>query len=61
LPGSYAERVGIEPGDVLLQLGDVGLYDMVELWVLGRALDHGIELEAIWARGRERHQATATL
>jgi uncharacterized protein YndB with AHSA1/START domain len=58
--GSYGERVGLRTGDILLQLGDVGVYDMVELWALGRAFGDG-ELEAVWARDGELCRATATL
>jgi uncharacterized protein YndB with AHSA1/START domain len=60
-PGSYGERVGLRTGDLLLQLGDVGVYDMVELWALGRAFDDNVELEAVWARDGELCRATATL
>jgi uncharacterized protein YndB with AHSA1/START domain len=61
VPGSYAERVGLQTGDLLLEFGDVGLYDLTDLWVLGRALDRGRDLEAVWVRGTERLQAAATL
>jgi uncharacterized protein YndB with AHSA1/START domain len=60
VPGSFAERVGMRPGDILLQLGEVGVYDMVELWVLGKAFGVG-DLEAVWARAGELCRATATL
>jgi uncharacterized protein YndB with AHSA1/START domain len=61
VPGSYADRVGLRAGDILLQLGDVGVYDMVELWALGRGFEEGKELDAVWARGSELCRARATL
>ncbi len=60
-PGSYAENVGLAPGDLLLTLGGAPVFTHLGLQAVLRVLQQGQETEATWVRGREMQRATASL
>jgi hypothetical protein len=61
MPGSYAERVGLAPGDLLLTLGAAPVFDHAGLQTLMRVFPAGTSLRAEWVRGREECSGTAAL
>lgn len=61
VPGCFGERVGLEPGDLLISLGGAPLFSHLELQALLRVFRTGQELEATWVRGRELQRGTAVL
>ena len=60
-PGAYAERLGLETGDLLLTLRDIRVHDTQQLWTILALSAPGDETEASWARGREVRSGSATL
>ena len=61
VPGSFAERAAIMPGDVLLTLGGAPVFSQESLQTLLRVLESGSEVECSWLRGERVMSATATL
>jgi uncharacterized protein YndB with AHSA1/START domain len=59
--GSYADEVGLRPGDLLVQLGDAPLFRRSDLWLFTREHESGKEVEAVYVRGRDVLRATARL
>jgi hypothetical protein len=59
--GGFAQRVGIEPGDVLLTIGGAPVVNRRELETCMRVFRAGEPLEATWAHERELATATAAL
>jgi len=57
--GTWAERIGLCSGDVLLTVGGAPVYDAGELGVLERIAQQGEELPATWAHEGERVEGTA--
>jgi uncharacterized protein YndB with AHSA1/START domain len=49
--GTFAAEVGLEPGDLLLQLGAAPIFDRSDLALIMREHEPGVELEAVFARG----------
>lgn len=49
-PGTWAERVGVAPGDLLLQIGRAPLFSVQDVWNVGRTADPGDELELLALR-----------
>ncbi len=60
-PGAYAERLGLETGDLLLTLRNIRVHDTQQLWTILALSTPGDETEASWARGREVLSGSATL
>lgn len=60
-PGGFAEKAGLEPGDVLVALRGVRVYDTRGLSTLLALSDGGMEAEAAWLRGREVRTGAAPL
>jgi hypothetical protein len=60
-PGAYAERLGMEAGDLLLTLRNIRVHDTQQLWTILALSAPGDETEASWARGREVRSGSATL
>ena len=58
--GTWAERVGLEAGDILLTVSGAPLYTPEELGIVERIVRTGDEVVATWARGSDRREATAT-
>lgn len=61
LPSCFGERLGLEPGDLLLTLGGAPLFTHLEMQALLRVFPAGEELEATWVRGRDLQAASASL
>jgi predicted metalloprotease with PDZ domain len=57
----FAARAGIQQGDLLVNLNGVRLLNGMQLLDLMRMCKAGDELNAVWARGRERMEATAAI
>ena len=57
--GTFAAEVGLEPGDLLLQLGAAPIFDRSDLALIMREHEPGVELEAVFARNGRilRHAA----
>jgi S1-C subfamily serine protease len=60
-PGSYAARVGLEEGDLLLKLRNAPMLSRRQLATMMRSCATGEEIEAVWVRGREKMTAAAIL
>ena len=60
-PGAYAERLGLETGDLLLTLRNIRVHDTQQLWTILALSAPGDETEASWARDREVRSGSATL
>ncbi len=60
-PGGFAERAGLQPGDLLLALGGVPIYTRPELWVVLRGHAPGDKLTAEYARDGDRLSGAAAL
>jgi hypothetical protein len=58
-PRGFGERIGLAPGDLLLQLNHVRLLYGMQLADLSRVCNSGSELELVWARKQERMSASA--
>jgi uncharacterized protein YndB with AHSA1/START domain len=50
VPGGYAERAGMQQGDLLLRLGDVHILRRSDVWAAERAYGPGHELRAEYVR-----------
>jgi S1-C subfamily serine protease len=57
-PGSCAERLGLEVGDLVLMLGGGSVFSNAELAFFQRTHEPGDDCEAVWARGGEIMRAT---
>jgi uncharacterized protein YndB with AHSA1/START domain len=53
VPGSFADQAGLSAGDLVLEIGDAGVYDRSDLWLLAREHTPDDELEIVYARGHE--------
>jgi hypothetical protein len=60
-PGTFAERAGLQSGDLLLKLRGGPMLSRLQLQTMMRACVAGEEIEAVWVRGREKMKAAATL
>jgi len=52
-PASFAERVGLRPGDLLLTLRGIRIHDLAQLWTVLALTDAAAPAEASWLRGSE--------
>jgi hypothetical protein len=59
--GGFAQRLGIEPGDVLVTIGGAPLWNLRELFTVARVVREGDEVEATWVHGRELKRATGAI
>jgi uncharacterized protein YndB with AHSA1/START domain len=50
VPGGFAERAGLQRGDLLLRLGDVAIVRRADVWSAERAYGPGHEVEAEYVR-----------
>ena len=60
-PGGFADQVGLQPGDVLLQLGAGAVFGNRELTFFLREHHAGDEVEAIWAHDDSVQRGTGRL
>ena len=61
MPGSFAERVGLEPGDLLMTLGDAPVFTQQCVQTMLRVFKAGQDLETSWVRGRELQRGSSVL
>jgi len=59
--GSFADRVGLRPGDVLLQLGHGPVFDHGDVAFFQRDHDEGDEVDVVYARQGEVHRELGRL
>ena len=59
--GTFAEEVGLIPGDILLQVGRCPVFDRRDVAVFTRDHEPGEEVEVFWARNGEVTRGTARL
>lgn len=52
-PGGFADQAGMKPGDLLLKLDRMGVYDVADLWAFTRARSAGEAVEAVYIHGGE--------
>jgi len=55
-PGSFADRVGMQPGDIVLQLGHGAVFDHSDIAFFLRDNDEGDEVDVVYARRGELHR-----
>jgi uncharacterized protein YndB with AHSA1/START domain len=49
-PGSFADGVGIQPGDLIVQLGRIGVFGNREIASFVRQHEPGDEVDVVWVR-----------
>lgn len=59
--GTWAERAGLRPGDLLVTLGGAPLLDARDAVTVQRIVEVGTDLSTTWARDGKLHEATATV
>jgi uncharacterized protein YndB with AHSA1/START domain len=57
--GTWAERAGLQPGDLLVQIGRASVYSAQDVWNAGRSHDAGDNLDVVFVRAGELQRATA--
>jgi uncharacterized protein YndB with AHSA1/START domain len=60
-PAGMASEAGLQPGDLVLRVGDVPVFAIADLWVLMRQSPAGTKLEVEYVRGGERHHGTGVI
>jgi predicted metalloprotease with PDZ domain len=60
-PGRFAAEAGVEPGDILLQLGHGPVFDHPDIAFFVRDHETGDEVEVVYARAGEVHRRRARL
>jgi uncharacterized protein YndB with AHSA1/START domain len=60
-PGGFADQVGLQPGDILLQLGAGAVFGNRELMFFLREHGVGDEVQAVWAHDGSVHRGTGLL
>jgi S1-C subfamily serine protease len=60
-PGAWGDRLGLQRGDILVDVGGAPVFGYAELWAVTRMTQPGAEMAAAWVRDRALHRATATL
>jgi uncharacterized protein YndB with AHSA1/START domain len=60
-PGGFAEQTGLQPGDILLQLGRAPVFGNREVMFFLREHDVGDEAEAVWAHDGSVHRGRGQL
>jgi uncharacterized protein YndB with AHSA1/START domain len=60
-PGGFAERLGLEPGDLLVELDGAGVFGLAELAFFAKLRAAGERAEARWVRGGALLRGAAVL
>jgi uncharacterized protein YndB with AHSA1/START domain len=60
-PGGYAEEAGFEPGDIVVRIGGVPIFERSDLWCVQYAHPAGTPLAAEFARGSDLLQGEGLL
>ncbi len=61
VPGFYAEKSGLQPGDLLMTLGGAPVFTQLCLQAMMRVFKQGDEIEATWVRNNELQRGTGAL
>ncbi|MGB3910620.1 MAG: trypsin-like peptidase domain-containing protein [Pseudolysinimonas sp.] len=61
VPGGAAEEAGLQPGDIITELGGVGITGSVDLTAQVRWHAAGADTELVYVRDGEEHTVTVTL
>ena len=61
LPDTWAQRVGLQPGDRLLTFGSAPVFTQLCMQTMLRATPAGAQTAATWARGNTLEQGEAPL
>ena len=61
MPGFYAEKAGLQPGDLLMTLGGAPVFTQLCLQAMMRVFKQGDEIEATWVRNNELRRGTSAL
>ena len=61
LPGGYGADVGLQPGDLLLDLAGTPIFSMAEIWTVLREHGEGERLAVRYVRGNELYSGDAAL
>jgi len=61
IPGCYAEKAGLQPGDLLMSLNGAPLFTQLCLQAMLRVFKAGDEVEATWVRGDELQRGSSAL
>jgi len=59
--GTFGARLGLEPGDLLVEVAGAPIFGYRELWTVARATPPGTAATASWIRDGALHQGTAAL
>lgn len=60
-PGTFADRLGLQPGDIVVELGGAAVYRRSDLWFFVREHAAGEEADAAWIRGGQLMRGRALL
>jgi len=60
-PGSFAERAGLEEGDLVVRIAGVPVFARTDLWLLTRLIAPGTEAAIQFVRGAEVLESSATM
>jgi hypothetical protein len=58
LPGSPAEKAGLKEGDLLVEFAGISIEDLRSFSNILKGLKPGEEVDVVFVRGEERHEAT---
>ncbi len=61
IPGFFAAKAGLQPGDLLMTLGGAPVFSQLCLQAMLRVFKTGEELEATWVRGRALQSGSGSL
>jgi uncharacterized protein YndB with AHSA1/START domain len=60
-PGTFGDELGLQPGDLLVEVGGAPVFGYRELWTVARVSEPGTSAEAAWVRDGALRRARATL
>jgi S1-C subfamily serine protease len=60
-PDSYAQAAGVEPGDIIVKVGDTPVFTRTDLWFFVREHNVGEEVEIAYVRDGEIRAGKAAL
>lgn len=60
-PGSFADKAGVQVGDIIIGLGGTPVFGLTDTWLFTREHGPGENTEISYVRGTQRHDATAQL
>jgi uncharacterized protein YndB with AHSA1/START domain len=61
MPESFGAEAGLEPGDIIVQVGAAPVFTRSDLWLFTREHDAGEQVEVAYVRGGELRRAEAVL